>query len=623
MSGSKFTDSSKNRVCLLLLLNVIYLAIFIRFFPNAVGGLGHDYAYWFPRLLAGDHWFEQNGFLSVPWFTPALNGGNLLYADPESIYFSFPQLIAIIADPLTSITITFAVFSTVGLLGFYRLLRKVFHRDFWSSFLGAGLFVFNGFYTYRMIVGHLPYHGYMLFPWILIGLLWRKNNRRSFYRDILGGAIAAFMLSYCFYAGGIHFLIPATMSVFAVCLIYVFTCANRDNNYILVRICFFLFITVTFCGSKLVAGLSVLKNLPRAAYKLPGIPDVADAIRVPLQSVFFNSITGQEANHILANMQWALDQHEFEYGITFLPLVLIVLGCGRRILRFSREKIFVSKGIKQWLYAMLIGLILLLPVLANYYTPQWNAFLKTLPVIRSSSNLVRWYAVYIPVGIIFSVLALDTFKFKPRVKRILVVVSLAIVIAVNLLHDKTFCYLNSYDYHPLLQGLITVKEQGEIPPINYVGITARAQTPQKTKTYGNDALINVGVSPLQSRFSLFGYQLEFFPQKDKLKIGRADRVTNNTFNMKNPSCYIFPKENGCLPGDHFRVDQREQLHNFRHYRAIQFHMPPMQRVANWVSVMAFLTFGIFLLGHLIYRITAYRYDQDRVAPWARPVDPSV
>ena len=181
-NNAPFSGLINNRIFFLLLLNIVYLTIFIRFFPNKLGGLGHDYAYWFPRMIAGTYWYMQNGLLSIPWFTPALNGGNLLYADPESIYFSVPQFLTFFVDPLASITITFVIFSFVGLWGFYWVLHKIFHCDFWSSLLGAALFLFNSFFTYRMIVGHLPYHAYMLMPWILICILWKKD-RYAIYRE--------------------------------------------------------------------------------------------------------------------------------------------------------------------------------------------------------------------------------------------------------------------------------------------------------------------------------------------------------------------------------------------------------------------------------------------------------
>jgi len=601
----KYLDRFSFRVLTLLLIYAAYLTIFIRFFPNKFGGVGHDYAYWFPRMIAGAYWYMQNGLFSVPWFTPALNGGNLLYADPESVYFSFPQFVAFFVDPLTSITITFATFSLVGLLGFYLLSRKIFGCSFLPSLLGAALFLFNGLFTYRMIVGHLPYHGFMLLPWILLCILW-KNDRFTIYHETIWAAVAAILLSYCFYSGGIHFLIPLTLSIIVVGLIYSYTFVNRLNMYIWVRFSILSIITGMLCASKLIAAFNVIRNLPREAYLLPGIPNLVDLFIVPIRSLFFASIARLEANGIFDNLQWALDRHEFEYGITFLPLVFLIAEICRRLTRFQKRKNFALWAPKKRLLLLAIFLILLLPIFVNYYTPQWNSFLKTVPVIKSSSTLVRWYAMYIPIGILFSVLAFEKLRLNSIIKSLLTGIFILVIVTINLMHDKTFCYVNSYNYRPILQGFLAAKSQDRIPNIEHIGLSATIDTPSQKMTYTNDNLINVGVSYLLSRCSLFGYKLEFFPQIDKLKIGRVDLNSEGDFNMKNPSCYLYPDENGCDPGDHFRSDQVEQLNNFISYRPFGFKINAAQRVANWVSLITFLTCLLLLIMHLTYRYALHR-----------------
>jgi len=546
----------------------------------------------------------QNGFLCVPWFTPALNGGNLLYPDPESIYFSFPQFISFFVDPLTGITITFIVFSFIGLLGFYLFLRKIFHCDFWSSFLGAGLFLFNGFYTYRMIVGHLPYHAYMLTPWILTFILWNEY-RSGIYKQAISTAAAALSLSYCFYAGGIHFLIPLGLSILAIGLIYSHVFLHRNNTGIWCRVGFSFGLASLLCASKLVAALNVLKNLPREAYLLPGIPDLIDVFIIPIRCLFFSSITRQEANHLFQNLQWALGRHEFEYGISLLPLLLLAAGICRWLIRIHKEKHFVAWNRRQWFYCLALASLLLLPIFVNYYTPQWNAFLKRLPIIRNSSTLVRWYAMYIPIGILLSALAFEKIKIGSVRKSLLAIACMLTVIGLNIMHDKNFCFVDQYDYRPIVKGYLAVKNQGKIPPIEYVGSAAAVNINSQKLSYNNDAVINIGMSYLASRFSLFGYKFEYFPQKDKLKVGRADRISEGCFNFKNPSCYLYPRENDCEPGDNFRSDQIEQLANFVNYRAFQFKTPPVQRFANWVSLLTLLGCVTLLGFHFFSRFAHF------------------
>ncbi len=607
----RYFDLPLNRVLLLLLLNAIYLTIFIRFFPNKYGGIGHDYAYWFPRMTAGVYWYLQNGLLSVPWFTPALNGGNLLYADPESIYFSVPQFLAFIVDPLTSVTITFTIFSIVGMCGMYWLLRYVFACGFPSSFLGAGLFLFNGLFTYRMVVGHLPYHAFMLLPWIALCLLW-KTDRQTIYHDLVWSTGAALMLAYCFYAGGIHFLIPLALAVIAIGLIYRLVGFKREIRYIWRRGGTLLTITGMLCASKLTAAFSVIKNVPREAYLLPGISNLADLFVVPIRSLFFAAITRQEANHTFENLQWALDRHEFEYGISFVPLLLMIVGVSRIIIRRFRKNCSPVCFKVNWLLLFSTLFIIAVPVFANYYSPQWNAFLKALPVIKNSSTLVRWYAMYIPIGILVAVLAFEDFGPKPAIKNLSAVLLILIVVVVNLIHDKGFSYVDNYNYQPISQGIVAVKNQGKIPVIEYIGLSATIDTPAQKITYSKDNLINIGVSYLLARSSLFGYKLEFFPKKEGLKIGRVVEVTEGFFNMINPSCYLYPEENGCEPGDRFRTDQIAQMTQFISYRPFKFQLPIHQRIANWVSLISFFSCLVFLLGHQMLRCGRHLFRPNMV-----------
>ena len=112
--------------------------------------------------------------------------------------------------------------------------------------------------------------------------------------------------------------------------------------------------------------------------------------------------------------------------------------------------------------------------------------------------------MYIPVGILCAVLAFELFGIKPAVKGLSAVFLMTIVVAVNLTHDKNFSYVNSYDYRPISQGFAAVRNQGKIPAIEYIGLSATVDTPARTITYKKDNLINIGVSHLLARSSLFG-----------------------------------------------------------------------------------------------------------------------
>src|SRR5688572_23411146 len=141
--------------------------------------MGEDYSLFFPAMLDGVYWYHVNGLSEVPWFTPAFGGGLPKFPNPQSVYYSVEQFLCFVTDPLTSIRITLFIFALLGFVGFYLLLKRIFLLSSSTSLLGATAFLFNGFFIHRMIMGHITFHPFMLFP-LLAYLLLRyvqKNGK--------------------------------------------------------------------------------------------------------------------------------------------------------------------------------------------------------------------------------------------------------------------------------------------------------------------------------------------------------------------------------------------------------------------------------------------------------------
>ena len=96
-------------VFLFLFIFIVHQYIFQNFFPNSKDLLGHDYEYFIPSFVFGKIWFSNN-FFSVPWFTPSFCCGIPFYADPQSMYYSIPQIIFLIFNPILSVKIFFLFF---------------------------------------------------------------------------------------------------------------------------------------------------------------------------------------------------------------------------------------------------------------------------------------------------------------------------------------------------------------------------------------------------------------------------------------------------------------------------------------------------------------------------------
>ena len=138
--------------CILAIFTLlIHKLIFQKFFPNNSSYLGHDYSLKLPNLIFGKIWFNNN-FLSIPWFSPSFCCGTPFFADPQTMYYSFQQLLFIIFSPLVALKISFLFFSLIAFIGTFLLMYKAFKVNIYIALISAALFLFNGFFNYRAII---------------------------------------------------------------------------------------------------------------------------------------------------------------------------------------------------------------------------------------------------------------------------------------------------------------------------------------------------------------------------------------------------------------------------------------------------------------------------------------
>jgi len=565
--------------------------LFSQFFPNAQGKLGHDYAYDLPMLLDGYYWFQHNGLLALPWFSPSFCGGMPLLANPATFYLSTAQFLTFLVGPLAGLKLTLLLFATLGFWGFYLLLTRIYRVTPWPALLGGALFLFNGFFAYRFIVGHLEFHAFMLVP--LIGLLLlaepapgRLRNWRIARNVLVGGVLVGYM----FLAGMTQLMIPALMTVVLFALVK--RLIDEDCS---LRTFFFRFIgagaiSLGLSGAKLVAALSFLRNFPRESYPLPGVDGFGKLFRVLIETMAIGG-AGIDGRQVMTNSLWTMDRHEFEYGVGLVPFIVLLAGLFL-LLRRWRQRRFSSlrrPGIMPCLGA--IGLLLAVPILLNYYTPAWNAFLKTVPLLKSLSNFMRWFAIYIPMIILASVLVLDrSAAFRGRVN-LVVWAGLVLLLIQNLATDRGFYHDQNYDPTRIEAAYRTARSQGGPPNISrLVASTDGAGKPALTGDR-NDALAN-GESQLLCYEPMFGFRLEFLPFKS-MHPGAVLDSDGKVFNFKNPACYLYPQENGCEPGDHFRLDQIGELESFTSFHPFAYQKSVVQKVADLLGLLTLVLVLIF------------------------------
>ena len=180
------------------------------------------------------------------------------------------------------------IFAALGFWGTYLLLRYTFVLQEISAIFGATLFMFNGFFAYRMIIGHLDYHSFMILPLISYFLIQPlvASNR---LKELTMAVIAALLSSYVIYSGGVHLLLPIALAVSAVFILAGIN--HRQLKGPIYRVGVVVILTLMICAAKLNIDFATLDNFSRNYYRLPGIDSIFYAIWVPIKSIFFSDYT--------------------------------------------------------------------------------------------------------------------------------------------------------------------------------------------------------------------------------------------------------------------------------------------------------------------------------------------
>jgi hypothetical protein len=595
-----------------LLLLLCYHLIFGGLFPNFQGKLGGDFSFVLPSLLDGFFWFKNNSLFEVPWFTPSFCGGQPYFADVQSFYYSASQIFTLFFDPLTSAYLSILVFVTLGFWGMYLLLQHIFKVSTETAFLGASLFMFNGFYAERMIVGHLSFQGFMLVPWVALLLLYvaPDNQEKAKFSALVNTTLAGVVVGYWLQSGLTSLIIPVSLAVLAIVCLYFYISGNCWQVF-LRRSVGAMMVALALSASKLVAGFAFMANFERSNYLLPGFNGILKTLELLFLTLFFSPANIEQiAIPNITNMQWLLMRHEWEYGITFIPLLIIMLAW---IMWLGKPTAFLTNRTAKSLFALgLLIAILVLPIALNIYTPEWNAILKNTPLIKSSSSLIRWWLIYIPIVIIYAAISLENLTFLTKYRIYCVVIGVILIVLLNITKDRINYDTQIYKGDKVLKAY-QKKATGHVrPEIHEIGAITDTIFDTKGNNLNRNDDIVFGMSQVACYNPSFGYRLENFPVKS-LHPGSIFEQSKGYLNLKNPACYVFPVENHCLPGEHFTVAQKKQAELFARYKPFSFAIPLKQKIANIISLSAVVVITAFLDICVIYCTVRKIYFNQRIS----------
>ncbi len=564
-------------IAALALLLMFYDWIFLRYLPNSSGTVGADYSLWLPDLLVGFFWHLNNGWFTLPWFSPAQCGGVPFYADPEVPYLSLPQFLTFVMPPVQALRVSALVFAAAGFAGSAYLAKVVFRLSTAASVLAGTLFMFNNFSAARLMIGHLTFETFLLTPVIASAIL---ADRKSGFPNLgwwWPGCIAGVVIAVMIQGGAVHVLPPALLSVAILAAMHAIRFgASRD---VIARFAVAIGIGCALSAGKLAASLALVQNFPRDQYPLPGISGPAMLLWRAVQTLFIGPPEHPEA--AAAHSMWAVQRHEWEYGVSIVPLALMLLWLTRRLARTPPPK-------QLGFLAVLVGL-LAVPVALNWYQPNWNAFLKSLPLLGSSSTLLRWFAAYILPACLGGALALDA-TVPCRFRSAIAALGVVFILASNALTDRRFYGPQGqagYRVDAIQAAWHAARKARTGPRITAMRVLVD-QHEHIVLIPNRDDGFTHGYSQILCYEPLFGYNLERFPI-GALRPGAALESHDGVLNVKNPACYVFPGANACAPGDPFPQAREADAAAFLEYAPFPFKKPLWAQFADWLGVLTACT----------------------------------
>jgi hypothetical protein len=577
--------------------------VFGRYFPNYLGYVGHDFQYMNPALLDGAFWFWKNGLFSIPWFTPSFCGGQPFFADPQSAYFSPLQWLAFVFPPTQAAHVGMLLSCSVGYWAFYFLTRRVFLMSTSAAIVAGALAMFNGFTPHRFLVGEtyqtLLYSAFVAHALLSVEM-WGPGKKSGIGNAFWAGIAMAFMLQ----SGLTTLMIPVGLSIVAVACVAKIVGKGVSFPVFLWRGTLACLFSVALCISKVLASLTYMSHFPRTAYALPGFIEMKHAMLAPLLSLVLDSQTlWAWSGPLLTNVQWVVFPHEWAYQFGWVYAVLIIFGvcCWLQGLRKQNLQVSTTSELyQQAAYVMLLIVILLIPSALLWYDPRWNAVLKTVPIVNTTSFPFRWIIIWIPVACIAGAAAWQAAERQINnsdiVKITLVIFCAAILIESGVTNRDYYIDQTVQNYNP--EWIDRAWQEGKEGKIRSVAVmTDDISVPGNQGR--NDAIV-AGGSFIHCYNPVYGYRLETFPV-GRLQSGVPALTEQNGYlNVKKPACLIWPKENNCaVLGDEYTAPEKAQAGQFLERKPIEFNVSSAQRISHIINVLA-LIFAAFGLCVFIY-----------------------
>ncbi|MFH1444062.1 MAG: hypothetical protein ABIG34_01580 [Candidatus Peregrinibacteria bacterium] len=536
--------------------------------------IGHDYHVFIFRLLAGKWHFLHQG-LSPFRYAVHFGGGMPMYGDPEGSYYSLMQLFIIVIHPWLAIQLAIGITMALGYVGWYLFGRDIIHLTKPWAHAFAVVILTNGFYLAHMAVGHIVYHTFPMVGFLFWLLLERKRDSSSSL--LLKACLFSLIFAYIFYGGGYFVLILAVLG-FIFALPFDFALSRfpftERLKILAIRILAYGLGALLICSSKLVSVYSLMRFFPRTTSLAQFQPDTS-ALLFVMKAFWF---IPQRA-HLFNGTPW----RPHESTMLLSPITLIGIFSSLFLLW-----IFKDYWRKRWLKLSFLAIysgflfIFFLQLTRGYgFLVQPLVHFFPFSSIRVAQRFLYVFSLFVSTFGVWSLYAFIK-QWRPGASNIVAISSIII--------SLTFFVTGNY---ALINNDLDIRVEYDSWKKN--SLPAITQSLSLPITEIQDIWPNLlGNSSLGVPSAVF-----YFHNIDSLHVGPVTDQQDGFYNLINPSCYQFPTENNCKPGDRIPVSDRENFENFRKGLPTQWKLSSLQKIADATSLITLVTIIVLFITEVI------------------------
>jgi hypothetical protein len=382
-------------------------------------------------------------FHQIPLWNPYHCGGNVMLANPQSVFLSPSFIFVLLFNTVRGIKISILAHAFLGMFGFFLLSKQLKIKGI-SSYLPSIIFMLSGTYPVHIMVGHSTWQAMAWLPYVFLFYLRSMTEKKYIF-------LSAIFLVFIFFQGHGYLFLFTVLFLF---LYSIFKAIQLRKMRLMLVTIFLLLVVFLLGGIKLIPTIEFMKDYPRMVQRF---------IYPYSFEIFYNFLLNQQLTKnlesILKNAEYYTFLKNVEYYI-YIGVCSFLLSLFGMFVNFKREWPLIVTG------------LIFLTISFGF----WTNILRVLPFFQTARVLSRYIVIFIFTISIFAGFGLS----KLEEHRYGTLISLIIIsfITIDLLLANSSLFYHAFRERP--------------PQINRTSFFYQVTTSKKYENLYFSLLENVG-----------------------------------------------------------------------------------------------------------------------------------